>query len=413
MKLLIKYPTRGRFKKSLETLKKYIEYANNMDNIRIIVSLDSDDIENIVNKQEYLNLHKNIEIKIGTPEGKISAINRDINYEDFDILLLASDDMIPVKKDYDIIIKNYMNKYFSDLDGVLFFNDGYTGPKLNTLVICGKQYYKRYNYIYNPIYKSFYCDQEFTDEAFKLKKQKYINEIIIKHEHPNNLGKKVNDNVYIKNNLYWESDKLTYESKKKYNYDLSILICTIPKRKDYFDRLVNYINSLIELSSLKIELCYDDTEIMSVGMKRNLLLSMCQGKYFAFIDDDDMITPEYFNIFETGIKKNSNVDVFSLNGIYFSNGYYGKRFFHSFKYKKEITEKTEIIIRYINHLNILKTEIGKQIWFKDISNTEDADYSTRLKNSNLIKTEYTHGIIQYLYYYNSKNSIQKIVKQGS
>ena len=26
-----------------------------------------------------------------------------------------------------------MNKYFSDLDGVLFFNDGYTGPKLNTL----------------------------------------------------------------------------------------------------------------------------------------------------------------------------------------------------------------------------------------------------------------------------------------
>ena len=143
--------------------------------------------------------------------------------------------------------------------------------------------------------------------------------------------------------------------------------------------LVNYINSLIELSPLKIEICYDDTEIMSVGMKRNLLLSMCQGKYFAFIDDDDMITPEYFNIFENGIKKNSNVDVFSLNGIYFSNGYYGKRFFHSIKCEKEITENTEIIIRYINHLNILKTEIGKQIWFKDISNTEDADYSLRLK----------------------------------
>ena len=81
--------------------------------------------------------------------------------------------------------------------------------------------------------------------------------------------------------------------------------------------------------------------------------------------------------------------------------------------EKEITENTEIIIRYINHLNILKTEIGKQIWFKDISNIEDADYSLRLKNSNLIKTECTHGIIQYLYYYNNKNSVQNILKQGS
>jgi len=50
-------------------------------------------------------------------------------------------------------------------------------------VCMGKKYYDRFGYIYHPSYISLWCDNEFTDVANMLKKQKYINECIIRHEH--------------------------------------------------------------------------------------------------------------------------------------------------------------------------------------------------------------------------------------
>ena len=152
MKLFIKYPTRSRPQKSIETLKKYIQLAKNINNIQILVSLDDDDTT--VTDDMYTSLHSNVTVIRGPSKGKINAINRDItNPTTFDILLLASDDMIPVVYGYDEIIRDSMEQFFPDTDGVLFFNDGYTGYRLNTLVICGSKYYQRFGYIYYPEYQ--------------------------------------------------------------------------------------------------------------------------------------------------------------------------------------------------------------------------------------------------------------------
>ena len=49
--------------------------------------------------------YKNTEIIFGNSKSKIDAVNRDLeNYHDWDIVLLASDDMIPQVKGYDRII---------------------------------------------------------------------------------------------------------------------------------------------------------------------------------------------------------------------------------------------------------------------------------------------------------------------
>ena len=74
------------------------------------------------------------------------------------IVLLASDDMIPMEKGFDNIIIDKMKNYYPDTDGVLWFNDGYQGDKLNTLCILGKKYYDRFGYIYNPEYISVLSD---------------------------------------------------------------------------------------------------------------------------------------------------------------------------------------------------------------------------------------------------------------
>ena len=160
MKLLIKLPTRNRPVKFLKILKLYHSLLDDK-NTKFIVSCDNDD-ETMNNDgiKAYISelTDINVELCYGDNKSKIEAVNNDIYGVDFDIVLLASDDMVPVVKGFDTIIKNKMNETYPDTDGVLWFNDGHQGKKLNTLCILGKKYYDRFGYIYNPDYKSVYCD---------------------------------------------------------------------------------------------------------------------------------------------------------------------------------------------------------------------------------------------------------------
>ena len=63
-----------------------------------------------------------------------------------------------------------MSFNYPDTDGVLWFNDGFQGNRLNTLCILGKKYYERFNYIYHPDYISLYCDEEQTNVARNMNK---------------------------------------------------------------------------------------------------------------------------------------------------------------------------------------------------------------------------------------------------
>lgn len=220
--ILIKFPSRSRPQKLLSTLKGYIEKANNPSYIRILVSLDNDDetvTEDLLQKLK--SICNNINIYIGEPKGKIGSVNRDMEYAGkYDILLLASDDMIPVVKGYDDIIRNHMRQYYPDNDGVLWYNDGFQGKKLNTLCILGKPYYERFGYIYHPSYKSLWCDNEFMEVANNLGKQTYFDEVIIKHEHPSNTNKVYNDKLYENNERFFNSDRDNFMERKAKSFPL-------------------------------------------------------------------------------------------------------------------------------------------------------------------------------------------------
>ena len=175
-------------------------------------------LEEVVNR---ISSYKNTKVVVGNSLSKIDAVNRDLNeFENkWDILLLASDDMIPQVKGYDIIIKDNMLFNYPDTDGVLWFNDGFQKNKLNTLCILGKKYYKRFNYIYHPNYRSCFSDNEFMDVGNLLKKQSYIDQIIIKHEHPD-WGYGNPDYVHKNNVSDFHHDYTTYESRKLINFGI-------------------------------------------------------------------------------------------------------------------------------------------------------------------------------------------------
>ena len=221
MKLVIKYPTRGRKIKFLSTLQKYYNFLSKKNDVTFLITMDNDDSElnnNFV--REVLDTYDNLIYFYGDSNTKIEAINNDLDkVGEWDILLLASDDMIPFVKGYDEIIINEMKNNYPDTDGVLWFNDGYQGNKLNTLCILGKKYYERFGYIYHPSYKSVWSDNEFMSVANILNKQKYFEQIIIKHEHPD-YGFGNRDFIHSENQKNESSDKQIFEIRKSKNFDI-------------------------------------------------------------------------------------------------------------------------------------------------------------------------------------------------
>jgi hypothetical protein len=219
MKLLIKFPTRGRPEKFFEVLDIYYNFLFDIDKTIFQITIDEDDTlmnnNNVINK---LKNYKNLSYNIGISGTKIASVNRDIIVGDWDILLLASDDMIPIKNGYDDIIRKYMIDKYPDTDGVLWFNDG-NRKDLNTLSILGSKYYQRFNYIYNPDYKSLWADNEFMTVANILNKQTFYDEVIIHHQHPDwGYGNK--DNVHSLNTINDVYDKNIFLLRQKNNFYL-------------------------------------------------------------------------------------------------------------------------------------------------------------------------------------------------
>jgi len=182
---------------------------------------------------------------------------------------------------------------------------------------------------------------------------------------------------------------------------LSILICTIPKRIFSFERLIEKIHLQAKKNNLQedVEILSNSDVSISIGVKRNLLLSESKGAYVCFIDDDDDIADCYLQELFKAIE--SNNDCASLKGIITWDGERPEIFEHSIKYQSYKTNLINEEIRYErypNHLNCIKSHIAKQIGFTDKNFSEDTDYANMLFASGLIKTEFS--IDKILYYYN-------------
>ena len=222
MKLLIKFPTRGRKEQFFSTFNKFHDLAIT-DDVSFLVSLDkSDDVMTDPEILESLSYYVNTTVVVGESTDKIHALNRDLDSYDkkWDIVLLAADDTVPCTLGYDKKIIDAMKDHYPDTDGVLFFNDGFWGRRLNTQCILGKRYYDRFGYIYHPGYKYVWCDNDFMQLADMLGKQTYFDQVIIRHEHPTLIGTGKTDIVHLKNEEYDQIDKKFFEQRRSRLFDI-------------------------------------------------------------------------------------------------------------------------------------------------------------------------------------------------
>jgi hypothetical protein len=216
MNLLIKIPTRER---GFDWLESYVQNITN-PNTKIWLTLDMDDV-NLGEADELTKKYTNVYCTLGISDGKIHAVNRDMQeitarFKNWDVLLLGSDDMQPQIKGFDdLILKHFEN----DNDKFLWSSDG-RQPRICTIPIMGREYYERFDYIYHPNYKSFFCDNFQTDVALRLNKCLKTNECYLMHQHPAWGGTVEADNLYRRNDAFWNEDAKTYKimSREITNY---------------------------------------------------------------------------------------------------------------------------------------------------------------------------------------------------
>ena len=186
--------------------------------------------------------------------------------------------------------------------------------------------------------------------------------------------------------------------KRNHMKDLSILIPTLPARIDSYCNLIKKLNSQINNNNLQdkiqiLSIC--DTQDMTVGKKRNLLLEISSSKYICFVDDDDMISDSYIQSIMIGIDTDS--DVVTFCGNYYHNNNFYKPFILSKKYNTNYDDENAFY-RLPNHVCPIKRNIAINCLFSDIYFGEDTEYGHKILP--LINTEYHIDTILYHYYYN-------------
>jgi hypothetical protein len=406
MRILLKCPTRSRPQRVIKTLQTYIRNANHPELLGIAVSCDNNDesmTRNLV-RGELEQMFRRISwgrVFYSDNRSKIEACNADMTRIDYpwDIVVLVSDDMIPQIKGYDDIIRNLMLSRFPDTNGILWFNDGHQGDKLNTLCVYGRRFYDRQGYIYHPSYKSLFCDTELTDLCRTDYKDicLYSAYCIIRHEHPGTGFADRMDALYETNQRYWNEDMYTYISRKRYDYDWSILIPTIVGREVSLQALLTSLREKINriAPDVRIEYCVElDNREMSIGNKRQKLLENAKGKYLSFIDDDDDITDAYVEDVLQMIR--GGYPVMRLRGQI--SPY---TFTHSLDNKlTDNMARGEVFLRPPNHLNPMMSDVAKLIRFKDGTRGEDLDWTIRLARAGFLTREYQTDPSRIHYIYN-------------
>ena len=183
-KLLIKFPTRNRPDKFKKVLQLYIDNLSGHNDVKFVITMDEDDLTmNNEDIRSWLNsLSVPLKYNYGYSKNKIQAVNADMENETFDVLLVASDDMIPQVKNYDSIIFEEYAKHFPNFDGAIKFNDGLRNDELMTLCVMGEPLYRQFGYIYHPEYTSVYSDTEQTIVFKKMNKLAICDKCIIRHE---------------------------------------------------------------------------------------------------------------------------------------------------------------------------------------------------------------------------------------
>jgi glycosyltransferase involved in cell wall biosynthesis len=154
---------------------------------------------------------------------------------------------------------------------------------------------------------------------------------------------------------------------------------------------------------VEILILLDNKRIM-LGTKRNHLLNMAQGEYVAFVDDDDILEPDYLKCLLEATETNCDVITFKVSVTL--NGGKPKICIYSKEYESDY-DLLDSYHRLPNHIMCVKKDLAMAVKYRPIIYGEDSDYSRRLKAH--LKTEHPINKTLYHYVYNSATTETQMI----
>lgn len=214
MTILYKLTTRSRPHNAYTVIRSIVDLQSNQD-YEILISVDHDDPTARALIEKVVQVKGNWMFKAGTCLGKIGSINRDVDaVKNWDILVNVSDDTVFTQHGFDQIIRDQ----FQDFKGVVHFPDG-NRKDLLTMSIMHREYYEKDNYIYFPMYKNLWCDNEAMEVAKIRGQYKFVDLQIFEHRHPA-YNKGENDEQYKKTEGTFAQDQELFKSRQLINFGL-------------------------------------------------------------------------------------------------------------------------------------------------------------------------------------------------
>lgn len=187
--------------------------------------------------------------------------------------------------------------------------------------------------------------------------------------------------------------------------DLSILVCSVHTRYKTFlpliqDQLYDQLAALSEADQDRVEIIIlTDNKKMMLGHKRNTMVDIAQGKYIAFVDDDDRIADDYIAQLLKATASDADSIVFKAEVSL--NGEPAKICDYSKDHRRDYNHK-DGYYRIPNHICCIKRSVSLKSSFPNVLYGEDAGYGKVLLP--FLKTEHKINKILYYYDYNSETT---------
>ena len=225
LKILFKYPCRGREKLFFESLDSLNDNIRDRNNYHINLTIDEDDaILNTPEVIEKINKYPNVSIGWGLSTSKINAVNRTMPDYDWDVCIVWSNDQFATMFGFDDIMRDAMYSIINnhDDDFLIHFPEHDAREFLNVLLIVTRKYFNRFNYLYHPSYLSLWCDNETMCVSKMLGRYFYVgtpNLYIHKNAayHSYNLER---DELFNEQQGHWAVDEANFHERRKRNFDL-------------------------------------------------------------------------------------------------------------------------------------------------------------------------------------------------
>lgn len=186
---------------------------------------------------------------------------------------------------------------------------------------------------------------------------------------------------------------------------LSILIATVPERRELYEAM--------GLDLTGQALCVGGVEVLSdsrprlevsIGAKRQALLSAATGTHVVFCDDDDLYYPHYVADIMSALASDPDCVGQVIDMTY--DGQPNVQCVHSLRFKawSERPVNTpgygRVFLRNVTHRNPVRTSIARAVGFPDLRFGEDKVYSDGV--TALCKTEVMVERPGFVYRYSSK-----------